>query len=99
MKAETIAPQHKNDLTEVEAYIIEGVKYSPLKMTYLSTNRDESLEVRCDSCDWETTVGDLPEDCGYVQPDVCPNCAKRNELGFVRSASPADGTFPSGWNK
>lgn len=91
-----IAPQHENDLEELEPYIIEGVKYSPLKMTFLC-NYDESLELRCNSCDWTTTVGQLPEDSGRVQPDLCPDCAKRDELGFVRCESPCDGTFPSDW--
>lgn len=94
-----IAPQHEHDLTELEPYIIEGVGYSPLKMTYKSSSHDESLELRCDSCEWTTTVGELPKDTGYVQPDMCPDCAKNNELGFVRCESPADGTFPAGWNR
>jgi hypothetical protein len=93
----TIAPQHGVDLAELDPYIIEGVAYSPLKMTFLS-NYDESLELRCDSCEWTTTVGELPEDSGRVQPDMCPDCAKEGQLGFVRCESPADGTFPSGWN-
>lgn len=92
-----IAPQHDNDLQELEPYVIEGVKYSPLKMTFLCNYDDESLEARCDSCEWTTTIGELPEDSGYVLPDLCPDCAKRDELGFVRHASPADGTFPVGW--
>lgn len=92
------APQHEMDLQELDPYIIEGVEYSPLKMTYLC-NYDESIELRCDSCDWTTTVGELPKDSGRVQPDLCPDCAKTGELGFVRSASPADGTFPSGWHR
>lgn len=92
------APQHGHDLKELDPYVIEGVKYSPLKMTFLF-NHEESLEVRCDSCKWSTTVGDLPEDSGCAQPDVCPECAKNGELGFVRTESPADGTFPSGWNE
>jgi hypothetical protein len=95
----TIAPQHGTNLAELEPYIIEGVAYSPLKMTFLSSSYDESLELRCDSCEWTTTVGDLPQDLGYVQPDVCPDCAKVGELGFVRCQSPADGTFPSGWRR
>jgi len=95
----TIAPQHGTNLAELEPYIIEGVAYSPLKMTFLSSSYDESLELRCDSCEWTTTVGDLPQDSGYVQPDVCPDCAKVGELGFVRCQSPADGTFPSGWHR
>jgi NAD-dependent SIR2 family protein deacetylase len=68
-------------------------------MTFLSKSHDESLELRCDSCAWTTTVGDLPEDAGYVQPDLCPDCAKAGELGFVRCESPADGTFPAGWTR
>jgi len=95
----TIAPQHSMDLAELDPYIIEGVAYSPNKMTFLSSSYDESLELRCNSCGWTTTVGELPEDAGYVQPDVCPDCAKVNELGFVRHQSPADGTFPSDWNR
>jgi hypothetical protein len=94
----TIAPQHGTDLSELDPYIIEGVAYSPLKMTFKSSSHDESLELRCDSCEWTTTVGELPQDSGYVQPDMCPDCAKEDELGFVRCQSPADGTFPSGWN-
>jgi hypothetical protein len=94
----TIAPQHGTDLSELEPYIIEGVAYSPLKMTFLSSSHDETLELRCDTCEWTTTVGELPRDSGYVQPDMCPDCAKNGELGFVRCQSPADGTFPSGWN-
>jgi len=94
----TIAPQHSMDLAELDPYLIEGVAYSPLKMTFLSSSYDESLELRCDSCEWTTTVGGLPQDSGYVQPDMCPDCAKEGELGFVRHESPADGTFPSGWN-
>lgn len=93
----TIAPQHGLDLAELDPYIIEGVAYSPLKMSHLY-NHDESLELRCNSCEWTTTVGELPEDSGRVQPDMCPDCAKKGELGFVRCESPADGTFPSGWN-
>ena len=88
------APQHDMDVEELEPYIIEGVGYSPLKMTYLSSSHDEDLIVYCKSCEWETTVGELPEDSGYVQPDMCPDCAKRDELGFVRSQSPADGSMP-----
>lgn len=96
-----IAPQHGHDLVVLDPYIIEGVAYSPNKMTY-KCNYDEGdldLELRCDSCDWTTTLGELPEDAGRVQPDLCPDCAKRSELGFVRCESPADGTFPSGWSK
>lgn len=93
----TIAPQHGTDLSELAPYIIDGVAYSPLKMTFLSSNYDESLELRCNSCEWTTTVGKLPEDGGYVQPDMCPDCAKEDKLGFVRCESPADGTFPSEW--
>jgi hypothetical protein len=93
-----IAPQHDTDLQELEPYIIEDVAYSPLKMTYKSSSHDESLELRCDSCDWTSTVGELPKKgSSYVQPDMCPDCAKSNELGFVRCESPADGTFPKGW--
>lgn len=91
-----IAPQHEHDLTELEPYIIEGVQYSPLKMTYLC-NYSGDEEVRCDSCDWTTVVSELPEDSGHVLPDLCPDCAKNDTLGFVRCASPVDGTFPSGW--
>jgi len=95
----TIAPQHENDLEELEPYVIEGVKYSPLKMTYKSKSHNESLELRCDSCEWTTTIGKLPNDKGYVQPDMCPDCAKRGALGFVRCESPDDGTFPKGWSE
>jgi len=93
----TIAPQHSTDLAEVDPYIFQGVAYSPLKCAFLSPGRDEGLFVVCDSCEWYCTVGDLPEDTGYVQPDLCPACAERGELGFIRSQSPADGTLPSGW--
>jgi len=93
-----IAPQHGMDLAELDPYIIEGVAYSPNKMTFKSSNYDETLELRCDSCQWTTTVGELPQDSGYVQPNMCPDCAKGGELGFVRCQSPADRTFPSGWN-
>ena len=95
----TIAPQHGTSLVNNDPYIIEGVAYSPLKMRYLSSSYDESLKLRCDSCEWTTTLGKLPNDMGYVQPDMCPNCAKRDELGFVRCESPADGTFPKDWSK
>jgi hypothetical protein len=95
----TIAPQHAHDLAELDPYIIEGVAYSPLKMSFLSRSYDESLELRCDSCSWTTTVGDLPQDTGYVQPDLCPGCAKDGALGFVRCESPADGAFPSRWTR
>jgi len=79
------APQHKRQIDELgEAHIIEGVAYSPLKCSYLS-HYDESAPVYCKSCDWETTVEELPEDSGRVQPDMCPECAKNDELGFVRS--------------
>lgn len=94
----TIAPQHASDLSELDPHIIEGVAYSPLKVTFKSSSHDEDLELRCDSCEWTTTVGDLPKETGYVQPDLCPDCAKQGKLGFVRCQSPADGTFPSGWN-
>lgn len=92
------APQHEEDLEELDPYVIEGVRYSPLKMTYLM-NYEDSLELRCNSCEWTITVGELPEDSGYVQPDVCPECVKNDDLGFVRTESPADGTFPGGWNE
>ena len=93
------APQHKPDIDSIgEAYIFEGVAYSPLKMTFKSSSHSESLELRCNSCEWIATVGDLPEDSGYVQPDMCPECAKNDELGFVRCESPADHTFPKGWS-
>ena len=93
----TIAPQHAMDLSELDPYIIEGGAYSPLKMTFMSSSHDESLELRCDSCEWTTTAGELPQDSGYVQPDMCPDCAKNGDLGFVRCESPVDGMFPSGW--
>lgn len=94
----TIAPQHGVDLIELDPYIIEGVAYSPLKVHSLH-NYGESLELRCDSCEWTATVGELPEDSGRIQPDMCPDCAKVGELGFVRCESPADGSFPVGWNQ
>lgn len=95
----TVAPQHGPDLESLEPYIIEGVAYSPLKMVFKSSGHDEGLELRCNSCEWTTTIGELPQDSGYVQPDMCPDCAKEGELGFVRCESPADGTFPIGWNR
>lgn len=92
------APTHDKHLEEVEPYIIEDVAYSPLKVSYLM-NYDDDIEVHCDSCSWQTTVGQLPEDSGTIQPDICPSCAKRDELGFVRSESPADKTLPRDWNR
>ena len=83
----TIAPQHAMDLAELDPYVIEGVAYSPLKMTFLC-NYNGDRRVYCKSCDWETTVGELPEDSGRVQPDMCPDCAKNDELGFVRHEPP-----------
>lgn len=98
-KTLTIAPQHDKDLESLgQAYLIDGVAYSPLKVSYLH-NYEESLELRCDSCEWTTTVSELPEDSGHVQPDMCPACAKNDQLGFVRCASPADESFPSGWSE
>jgi hypothetical protein len=94
----TVAPQHERGLEELDPYVIEGVKYSPLKMTFLC-NYDKSLEVRCNECTWSTTVGQLPEDSGRVMPDMCPDCVKNDQLGFVRCESPADGTFPSDWTR
>ena len=86
-EVEHIAPQHGHDLEEVKPYIIEGVAYSPLKMTYLH-NYDDDRRVFCESCGWETTVGDLPEDNGRVRPDLCPDCTKKGKMGFVRTADP-----------
>jgi len=94
----TIAPQHGNDLAELEPYIIEGVAYSPQKMTF-ACGYDDEIAAYCNECDWSTTIGKLPEDSGTVVPDKCPDCAKDGELGFVRTESPADGTLPSGWSK
>jgi len=79
-----IAPQHGRDLAVLDPYIIEGVAYSPNKMTYLCGAYDDTQEVYCNRCGWETTAGELPYDSGYVQPDLCPECAKEGELGFVR---------------
>jgi len=94
------APQHELDLEELEPYVIEEVAYSPLKVTFLSSGYEDDIAVVCGSCDWETTVGDLPEDAGgAVQPDMCPACAKRNEIGHVRHESPADRTLPAGWSR
>lgn len=97
----TIAPQHSADLSEVDPHVHERVAYSPLKCTYLSQSYDESLLVVCDSCDWTCEVGELPEDTdgggGYIQPDMCPACAKRGDIGHLRCQSPADGTLPMGW--
>lgn len=82
------APQHEPTITELgEAYIIEGVAYSPLKMTF-KINAREDRRVYCKSCEWETNVGELPKDSGRVQPDMCPDCAKNGELGFVRCEAP-----------
>jgi len=79
------APQHERNISELgQAYIIEGVAYDPLKMSFLC-NYDDDVRVFCKSCEWETTVKELPEDSGRVQPDMCPECAKNDELGFVRS--------------
>lgn len=85
-----IAPQHHLDLAELQPYIIEGVAYSPLKMTYLCGPDRGSDIVYCRSCDWERRASTLPYDSGYVQPDMCPACASRGELGHVRKkpASP-----------
>lgn len=101
-----IAPQHEVDLevTGLEPRIIEGVAYSPLKMTFLC-NHDDDVRVFCKSCDWGTTVGELPEDGGRVQPDMCPACAKNGEIGFVRherGGNPLDindhsGRAPDNW--
>lgn len=84
-----IAPQHELDLETLEPYVIEGVAYSPNKMTYL-INADEDRRVYCKSCEWDTTVGELPDDAGRVQPDLCPRCAKAGNLGFVRTEPPAN---------
>ena len=79
------APQHRRTIIELgEAYVIEDVLYSAIKCTYLC-NYDDSVRVYCETCDWETTVGELPEDSGTVQPDMCPACVKRGEIGWVRS--------------
>lgn len=96
---EVIAPGHDRDLEAMQPYVIEGVAYSPNKMSYKSSTYDECLEVRCDSCTWKTTVGELPQHGMYVQPDVCPACAKNGDLGFVRTQSPADGSFPTRWRR
>jgi len=93
----TIAPQHSTDLAECDPYIIEGVAYSPLKVRSLH-NYATDLKLCCDTCEWTTTVGELPEDSGRVQPDMCPDCAKEGQIGFVRCQSPADKTLPSGWS-
>ena len=82
-----VAPQHEIDLERLEPYVIEGVEYSPLKMTFCC-GYDDDVRVYCKSCEWETVLGDLPQDAGYVVPDLCPDCAKNNELGFVRHDSP-----------
>lgn len=95
----TIAPQHAPDLAELDPYVIENVAYSPLKMSFLSPSYAEDIGVYCDSCNWSTTVGELPQDTGYVQPDMCPECAKSGEIGHIRSESPADRTLPKGWDK
>ena len=81
----TIAPQHERNITELgQAYVVEGVAYDPLQMTSLH-NYDADSRVYCKSCEWETTVSELPEDSGHIQPDMCPDCAKKDDLGFVRS--------------
>jgi len=85
MSEYTIAPQHKRNIDELgQAYIIEDVAYDPLQVSFLC-NYDDKAPVYCKSCEWETTVGELPEDSGTVQPDMCPDCAKDGKLGFVRS--------------
>lgn len=77
-----VAPQHGPDLSNITGYKIEGVLYSPLKVTSLH-NYDDKHRIYCRDCDWETTVGELPKDAGRVMPDMCPDCAKDNELSFV----------------
>ena len=80
-----IAPQQKRNIEELgQAYILEGVAYDPIKVTSLH-NYDEESRVYCKTCEWETTVGELPEDSGRIQPDMCPDCIKREEIGFIRS--------------
>lgn len=82
------APQHQPDLDSLDddGVVIEGVRYSPLKIIHLSSGYDDATPVFCEVCDWTTTVGDLPtsDHGGTIQPDVCPDCAKDGDLGFVR---------------
>ncbi|SIR99916.1 hypothetical protein SAMN05421858_5078 [Haladaptatus litoreus] len=78
--------EHEHDLEEIDGYELEGVLYSPLKCSFLSPSHKETYPVVCKSCDWETTVGELPRDGrAYVQPPQCPACEKRGDLGFVRT--------------
>jgi hypothetical protein len=89
-----VAPQHEIDLERLEPYVIEGVEYSPLKIIFYC-GYDDGVRVYCKSCEWETVLGDLPQDSGYVVPDLCPDCAKNDELGFVahdppKNAKPED---------
>jgi len=96
----TIAPNHAADLADVEPITLEGVAYAPTKCTFLSSSQDEDLLVVCGECDWQTEVGNLPQEdvsVGYEQPDMCPDCAKQGEIGHVRCQSPADGSLPAGW--
>lgn len=78
------APYHDQDLEDTDPYVIEEVAYSPLKVRFLC-NYDGDVVVFCKRCDWETAVETLPEDNGRVQPDMCPDCAKDGEIGFVRN--------------
>jgi len=90
----TVAPQQKRNIEELgQAYILEGVAYDPIKITSLH-NYNKQSRVYCKSCDWETTVGELPEDNGRIQPDMCPDCVKKGEMGFIRSTpkSPKEAT-------
>ena len=85
MKSLVVAPQHSNTIASLgEAFVIEGVAYSPLKMTFMH-NCSGDRKVYCESCEWHTTAADLPERSGVVKPDMCPECAKSGEIGFVRS--------------
>lgn len=82
----TIAPQHSTDLEELDPIVFEGVAYSPLKFTFLSSSHDENLLVVCESCSWETKLVNLPQSemGGYEQPDMCPDCAKKDKIGHLR---------------
>ena len=92
MSSLLIAPQHERNISEHGvAYVIESVAYDSMKVTHLCNYHPDS-RVYCKNCEWETTVSELPHpdtDNSVVQPDMCPDCVKRGELGFVRSTPKA----------
>jgi hypothetical protein len=80
-----ISPDDETQIKEIGAYLIEGVAYAPLTIHFLC-NYDDETPVTCQTCSWETTVGDLPSDSGAVQPPLCPACLKRDDtISGVRS--------------